>query len=598
MCRRLRDRVRWFFCGFLCGLALLGLLSPRLAAADAPAKSLPRPNMLLIVVDGLGAMDVTGEGHPFLETPALNALARQSLRFTCAYSAGPTAATGWVGLLSGQWPARYASPIKLQPRLGAAHPRFIDSPETPALPAADLRGFSILTARGYACTFAGNWPWSVATGDSGPIPPPELTLVDEPNAALPDITPQLASTLSVGNSPWCLVVRVAGLQPPYEDDEELVSAFRDRRDPQRPVSNPAYAARLKQLDAQIGELLHTLVDGPGRGGETMVIVTSTHGGMCTHEGPGTPATSNAPLREGAGFLYDGGVRVPLWIRWNGQIPAGESRNQPVSTLDLWPTLLASVSSGTEVAAADRVVEFDGASLWPIVRDAGHSSDRTLFWHHPYDAGEMARPTAALRQGPWKFLRSLESGRCELFHVATDVSESGNRTAQDSDTVTRFVEELTAWQTAIAAAPLRRHPNWQPQTENSQGEVILAARDADVHGVTLRFEPQPHKNTLGYWADPADWAEWQFMIPRPGRYRVTILQGCGPGQGGSEVELRFPHDSLRFTVEATNGWQDFRERELGVIELTTAGEQTVQVRPQQKPGVAVMDLRELKLTRVE
>lgn len=131
-----------------------------------------------------------------------------------------------------------------------------------------------------------------------------------------------------------------------------------------------------------------------------------------------------------------------------------------------------------------------------------------------------------------------------------------------------------------------------------GRVVLHARDAVVHGRTLRYEPEPHKNTLGYWTDPRDRASWDFEVKRPGGYAVDILQGCGKGSGGSVVEFVVGDQVLKHTVEDTGHFQNFVSRGLGVLRFDKPGRYTLSVKPTHKPGIAVMDLRRVTLTPVE
>jgi hypothetical protein len=128
-------------------------------------------------------------------------------------------------------------------------------------------------------------------------------------------------------------------------------------------------------------------------------------------------------------------------------------------------------------------------------------------------------------------------------------------------------------------------------------ILLHSREAVVHGKTLRYEPQPQKNTLGYWTDAADWASWDFAVNRPGKYAVEILQGCGTGSGGSEVEFRSAGQVLPVTVQDTGGFQNFVPRVIGQFTFERAGAYTLEVRPVKKPGLAVMDLRQVTLREV-
>ena len=130
-----------------------------------------------------------------------------------------------------------------------------------------------------------------------------------------------------------------------------------------------------------------------------------------------------------------------------------------------------------------------------------------------------------------------------------------------------------------------------------GTNVLHARDALVHGHVARYEPEPHKNTIGYWTDPNDWVSWQFEIAKAGEYRVDILQGCGKGSGGSRVDFSCGDQVLTVTVEDTGSFQNFVSRDIGRLRFDKAGRYTLEVKPRDKPGVAVMDLRQVTLTPV-
>jgi hypothetical protein len=127
-----------------------------------------------------------------------------------------------------------------------------------------------------------------------------------------------------------------------------------------------------------------------------------------------------------------------------------------------------------------------------------------------------------------------------------------------------------------------------------GSILLHSRDAITHGSTIRYEPEPHKNTIGYWVKQEDWVSWNFEVPAPGKYTVEILQGCGPKSGGSEVEFTSANQTLTMTVQETKGFQDFLQRQIGAFEFKTPGEYTLSVKPKTKPGLAVMDLRQVRL----
>ena len=136
------------------------------------------------------------------------------------------------------------------------------------------------------------------------------------------------------------------------------------------------------------------------------------------------------------------------------------------------------------------------------------------------------------------------------------------------------------------------------SEDENGLVLLPAHHAVTHGKLLRYEPQPHKNTVGYWANVKDWCEWHFAIDQPGRYEVEIFQGCGKGHGGSDVSLKVGEEELTFKAEDTGHFQNFKERNIGMIELHEAGMHSLQIRPKNIAKGAVMDVRWVKLHPVK
>lgn len=133
---------------------------------------------------------------------------------------------------------------------------------------------------------------------------------------------------------------------------------------------------------------------------------------------------------------------------------------------------------------------------------------------------------------------------------------------------------------------------------SGGRIILHSSKSQAHGEKLHYEEIEAKNTLGFWVNAADWASWHFQVDQPGIYAIHIWQGCGPGSGDSEVEMKCAGQSSRFKVEETKGFQDFKEREIGLVTFDKAGPQSLEVRAISKPGLAVMDLRQVILMPVK
>jgi hypothetical protein len=276
------------------------------------------------------------------------------------------------------------------------------------------------------------------------------------------------------------------------------------------------------------------------------------------------------------------------------------------------------------------------SIAPLLRGEAMSA-RPLFWHFPNYTNQGSRPAGAIRDGDWKLVEHFEDGSAELYNLADDIREAKNLATAEPQRAEELRRRLHAWRTSVGAqmptanpgfdAAMHRRlyieqdpsrlqaeataaltlPHWQAwrQAMNAaiqgrragitpaKGDIRLLAKDARVHGQTLRYEPPPNKNVLGYWTNVDDWADWQFDVPAAGEYEVEVQQGCGPGNGGTEVAIEVAGQSLTFTVQETGHFQQMIQRTLGSVKLP-AGSATLSVKPRSKPARAVMDLRRVVL----
>jgi hypothetical protein len=388
---------------------------------------------------------------------------------------------------------------------------------------------------------------------------------------------------------------------------------------------------METLDAAVGRLA-AKVESLGLTERTIFVFTSDNGGLHVLEFPGTPATHNGRFRAGKGFLYEGGLRVPLLVRWPGGLARGVSMDEPVLLTDLAPTLLEAAGIDVE----QTVGPLDGVSLIKTLR--GESpGDRTLYWHFPHYTNQGSRPAGAVREGDWKLIEHFEDGAVELYNLADDIGETKNLADGEPARAEAMRAKLAAWRESIGAqmpaanpdfdealhrrlyveqdpsrlvaeaTAAKTEPAWKewraamnaavkgksPRVTPARGDIRLFAEDAIVHGKTLRYESEPHKNVLGYWTDPGDWAEWRFQCAAAGTYEVEVQQGCGAGSGGSVVAVEVGGRTLEFTVQETGHFQQMIQRSIGQIELPQ-GECTLAVKPKTKPGAAVMDLRRVVL----
>jgi arylsulfatase A len=341
---------------------------------------------------------------------------------------------------------------------------------------------------------------------------------------------------------------------------------------------------LESLDESVGRIVQKL-DDLKLTDRTLVIFTSDNGGLSVTEGPNTPPTINTPLREGKGFLYEGGLRVPLIVKWPGAVRPGMTVAEPVCSIDFFPTLL-------EVCGVANEAKPDGVSFLPALH--GHAIERDLFWHYPHYSNQSSKPGAAIRSGDYKLIEFYENDRRELFDLKNDPSESRNLIESHAEIARGLQQKLDAWRKTVGAKMMTPNPDFVPNPQAKDSTITLPARTADVHGIQLRYEALPHKNTLGFWTRADDWASWEFTVTTPGSFTVEVLQGCGKGQGGSTAELSVADQTLAFKVGDTGHFQNFQPREIGKITLEKPGRYTLTVKPTRKAAAAVMDLRAVTL----
>ncbi|HXG49203.1 MAG TPA: sulfatase, partial [Methylomirabilota bacterium] len=519
---------------FLLGL---GFACPVKAAAPQP------PNFIIILVDDLGWRDLGCAGSTFFETPHIDRLASEGVRFSQAYSACTVCSPTRAALLTGKYPARLHVTDWIP---GHSYPKAkLRVPDwTQHLPAGEPTLAEVLHRRGYASASIGKWHLGGEAdrpehhgfdhnigGDHRGQPPSYFapyqipTLPDGPEGEyLTDRETDEAIRFieSHREQPFLLYLPRYAVHRPLQAKPAKVAKYRGKAATSGGTqTNATYAAMIESLDDSVGRLLQRL-DELALSERTVVIFTSDNGGLTTGR---DPSTDNAPLRAGKGSPYEGGVRVPLLVRWPGVIAPGVTNDTVVITHDLFPTVLE--LSG--VPMPDLPAN-DGRSLAPLLmRRAGKWSRDAVFWHYPHYHPGGATPYGAVRAGAFKLIEFYERGHVELFNLHDDPGETVNLANQMPGKVTELRSQLQSWRLTIGAQMPTSNPDWDGKSgpasirQSANGGVLLHARDVEIHGTTVRYEPQTNKNTVGYWTRREDWISWDFDLERTGTFAVEILQ---------------------------------------------------------------------------
>lgn len=216
-----------------------------------------------------------------------------------------------------------------------------------------------------------------------------------------------------------------------------------------------YAGMIEAMDLAVGKVLAAL-DELGLHENTLLVFTSDNGGLSIGE---SSPTSNLPLRGGKGLLYEGGIRVPLLVRWPGTAKPGAVVATPVSSPDLFPTLLD--AAGARPAPRQQL---DGHSLRATL-EGRPFAERPLFWHYPHYGNLWSMPGSAVRRGGWKLIEWFKDGRAELFHLATDPSEKKDLAVGEPQRVGQLRAGLHAWRDVVGALFPTANPRFDPAKPN-------------------------------------------------------------------------------------------------------------------------------------
>lgn len=462
-------------------------LSLALLACSSPEPELPT-NVVLIIIDDLGWTDTGVYGSSFYETPNIDALAASGARFTQFYTASPVCSPTRASLMTGRHPAR----LDLTNWIGGEqNGPLIQADYVRQLPHAEVTIGEAFRDHGFATGYIGKWhlggegflpdtqgfDFTFAVNEAGqpgsyfpPYENPDWPITDVPDLAgdpqdsyltdrLTDVALQFIETNR--DRPFFLVLSHYAvhtpLQAPFEavqryelkagnlgpDDDENYESEGESSTKLR-QDHPTYAAMVESTDVSVGRILsmlsHLELDQ-----RTVVVFVSDNGGLSTLARRGfNQATANVPLRAGKGWLYDGGIRVPLIIRWPGRIKAGTMVDRPAMSMDLFPTLLEAAGLPTR---PDQ--HLDGTSLTGAMT-AGTGTRDALFWHFPHYHGSGNRPGGAVRVGDLKLVEWFENGSVELYDLSGDISERRDLSVERPADTARLLGALRAWRQEVGA----------------------------------------------------------------------------------------------------------------------------------------------------
>lgn len=441
-----------------------------------------KPNIVFILADDLGWKDVGFMGSRYYETPHIDRLAREGIVFTQAYTNGPNCAPTRASLLSGQYSPRHGVyTVGSSERGESKHRKLIPTKNKTTLDSDIVTIAEALKPAGYVSASMGKWHlgndpelgpvgqgFDVNIGgfEAGhprsyfsPYRNPKLTDGPKREYLTDRLTDEALKFIEDHHDqPFFLYLPHYAVHTPLQAKKAMIEKYK-KKEPSNGQGNPTYAAMVESLDQGVGRILEKL-DELKLTRDTVVIFTSDNGGV-------KGITSMAPLRGGKGMLYEGGIRVPLVVRWPREAYDISTCDEPVISIDFYPTLL-------EVAGVDKSEEhvLDGKSIVAILEGRPQPIPRALYWHFPaylqgkaegaHDTLFRTRPGGAIRRFEWKLIEYFEDGRLELYNLSEDIGETRNVAFDHPDEASGLRRMLHKWrQTLQAPVPDQANPDYDP-----------------------------------------------------------------------------------------------------------------------------------------
>jgi len=428
-----------------------------------------RPNFVFILMDDMGWRDLACYGSTFYETPNIDRLASQGMKFTDAYATCPVCSPTRASLVTGRYPARLHLTDYI-PGLGRPNPKLLIPQFNQQLPLEEMNIARMLKSAGYTSANIGKWHlgeepfWPDKQGfdinfggTNQGLPPtyfypygiPTITTGREGEYLSDRLNEEALSFIERSkDGPFLLYLAHYAVHIPLMAKKHMIAKYEAKVKPGEEQKDATYAAMIESVDDGVGRIMAKL-DELGIADRTIVIFTSDNGGWI-------PSTSNQPLRAGKGTLYEGGTRVPLIVRWPGAVRPGSVCDAPVTSADLYPTLLD--MAGVEDAPGHIV---DGESLVGLLKQSGGLGRDAIYWHYPHYHIGGATPGGAIRRGDYKLIEFFEDGGLELFNLREDLGEKNDLAAKMPEKAEELRGMLADWRESVDATMPTPNPDYDP-----------------------------------------------------------------------------------------------------------------------------------------
>ena len=517
-----------------------------LCGIPVPADAADPPNIVLILADDLGWHQTGCYGSSFYETPNIDRLASQGMRFTAAYAACPVCSPTRASIMTGKYPARLHLTDYIPGSDAAAKGAKLRLPAwTKQLPLEEVTIAEALKSTGYRTGHFGKWHLNVdkkyqpgRPGDPGSQGFDDVLTTHKPGAGpgsryehdehhVREITERALAFLENNrDQPFFCYVPHNSIHRPLRERDELIAKYQAKPGSDQPEHNPTVAAMVETLDASIGQILDKL-DELELTDNTLVIYFSDNGCMW---GP----DELKPLRGGKADLYEGGIRVPMVVRWPGVVEPATVCETPVSSVDFFPTLLKCAG------VSPPETEIDGVSLLPLLRQTGGLTREAIYWHYPHYHSLGEGPSGAIRRGRYKLIEWFEQSidgietpaAVELFDLVQDISEQHNLASEQPELAGELAEQLRQWRAQVGAQSMALNESDAANLPPKRKRVRWAGATAAPHSTYRVSHMQENPVIDAAWNKPA----WKSITP----VTLEYFMGSEP-EHQPQVQVRAAYD---------------------------------------------------------
>ena len=460
---------------------LLGVAAgPWTTARAAAAEDSPLPNFVLILADDFGWHQLGCYGSTFYESPNIDRLADQGMRFTSAYAACPVCSPTRASIMTGKYPARLHLTDWIK---GETHrDRKLLVPEwTAHLELDELTIAEALRDAGYLSGHFGKWHLNVdkrykhgRPGDPGSQGFDDVLTTGKPRPDadptkdahhVDEITDRAIKFMRKNRErPFFCYVAHNSIHNPLMEHSDRIAKYAAKPNADKGMNLPVLGAMIETLDRSVGRILAAL-DETKLADRTLVVFVSDNGDLHGRD-------QLKPLRGGKAEIYEGGIRVPMIVRWPGRVAPGTSCHTPVCTIDLYPTFLA--AAGIE----NRDAAIDGQDISPLLTGKGQFERTALFWHYPHyhRSGSLA-PAGTIRAGQYKLIEWFEKsidgantpGALQLFDLGADIGEQHDLSKEKHELTAQLYQQLVEWRASVGAQMMTRNPDHEVTSTRSKTE---------------------------------------------------------------------------------------------------------------------------------